>query len=166
MDFITILLVFKGFTTIFVVVDRWSKFEHFIPLKYDFTSVVVFDTFHSECEDTWHSKINCQWSWQKKISAIFGDIYSKLWALNSQCHMLTTHKLTGKLKLWRNDWSLISDVLLLPTHVNGLIGFHGHSYGIIPFFIVVHGWSLLKLFLAVIPPPCFHTFHMIKILQR
>lgn len=45
MDFITILLVFKGFTTIFVVVDRWSKFEHFIPLKYDFTSVVVFDTF-------------------------------------------------------------------------------------------------------------------------
>lgn len=45
MDFITALPVSKGFTVILFVVDRLSKFGHFIPLKSDITSAIVADAF-------------------------------------------------------------------------------------------------------------------------
>lgn len=45
MDFITALSTLKGFTVILVVVDRLSKFAHFAPLKSDFSSAIVADTF-------------------------------------------------------------------------------------------------------------------------
>ncbi|KAK2387836.1 hypothetical protein QL285_061576 [Trifolium repens] len=45
MDFITGLPISYGYTTIMVVVDRLTKFAHFIPLKSDFTSKVVAEAF-------------------------------------------------------------------------------------------------------------------------
>nr|KYP54676.1 Retrovirus-related Pol polyprotein from transposon 17.6 [Cajanus cajan] len=45
LDFITNLPISNGFSTIMVVVDRLSKFGHFIPLKAVYTSKVVADTF-------------------------------------------------------------------------------------------------------------------------
>jgi len=44
-DFITTLPISKGFSVIFVVVDRLSKFGHFIPLKADFSSRAVAYAF-------------------------------------------------------------------------------------------------------------------------
>ncbi|WVZ21224.1 hypothetical protein V8G54_008546 [Vigna mungo] len=47
MDFITQLPMSQGFTTIFVVIDRLSKFGHFIPMKSDFNSQSVAEAFIS-----------------------------------------------------------------------------------------------------------------------
>ena len=47
MDFITNLPPSRGYATIFVVVDRLSKFAHFIPLKAAFNSKSVADAFIS-----------------------------------------------------------------------------------------------------------------------
>ncbi|MED6210333.1 hypothetical protein PIB30_118622 [Stylosanthes scabra] len=45
MDFIVSLSNSAGFSVILVVVDRLTKYAHFIPLKHDFTSKVVAETF-------------------------------------------------------------------------------------------------------------------------
>jgi len=43
--FITSLPLFVGYFTIMVVVDRLSKFSHFIPLKTDYPSKIVAEVF-------------------------------------------------------------------------------------------------------------------------
>jgi hypothetical protein len=48
MDFITGLPKSKGFEAIFVVVDRLSKYCHFIPLKHPYTARSLADTFCKE----------------------------------------------------------------------------------------------------------------------
>ena len=45
MDFITNLPLSHGYSTIMVVIDRLSKFEHFIPLKPGFTNKSVANAF-------------------------------------------------------------------------------------------------------------------------
>nr|KYP63363.1 Retrotransposable element Tf2 [Cajanus cajan] len=45
MDFIVGLLSSKGFTAIFVVVDRLTKIAHFMPLKTGFTAKIVATVF-------------------------------------------------------------------------------------------------------------------------
>lgn len=45
MDFITRLPPSNGYTVILVVVDRLSKYGHFAPLKADFSSLKVAETF-------------------------------------------------------------------------------------------------------------------------
>jgi len=45
MDFITALPSFQGYTVIMVVIDRLSKFAHFLSLKTGFTSKQVEEVF-------------------------------------------------------------------------------------------------------------------------
>jgi len=45
MDFITNLPLSSGYSTITVVIDRLSKFAHFIPLKFGFNSKIVAEAF-------------------------------------------------------------------------------------------------------------------------
>jgi len=45
MDFITALPPSQGYSVIMVIIDKFSKFGHFIPLKADFTSKIVAEVF-------------------------------------------------------------------------------------------------------------------------
>lgn len=45
MDFVCGLLLSKGYSVIFVVIDRLSKYGYFVPLKYDFSSTSVAKVF-------------------------------------------------------------------------------------------------------------------------
>lgn len=47
MDFITVLLVLKGFAIILVIVDWLSKFYHFLPMKIEFNDIMVAEAFIS-----------------------------------------------------------------------------------------------------------------------
>jgi len=48
MDFIIGLLKSKGYTAILVVVDRLSKYSHFIPLKHPYTAKMLAEIFTME----------------------------------------------------------------------------------------------------------------------
>lgn len=48
MDFITGLPKVKGVDSIFVVVDRLSKYAHFIPIKHPYTARAVVEIFAKE----------------------------------------------------------------------------------------------------------------------
>lgn len=45
MVFITGLPNYGGFTAIMVVIDRLSKYSHFVPLKSDYSSKIVAEAF-------------------------------------------------------------------------------------------------------------------------
>ena len=48
MDFITGLPKFKGYEAIFVIVDRLSKYAHFLPLKHPYTAKTLAEVFVKE----------------------------------------------------------------------------------------------------------------------
>lgn len=48
MDFIEGLLSSNGYTVIMVVVDRLTKYAHFVPLKHPFTAIIVAKAFVSD----------------------------------------------------------------------------------------------------------------------
>lgn len=96
MDFIIGLPISKGFVVIWVVVDRLSKFGHFISLKSDFSSTIVMLHFYK-------ASLNYM-IFQNQLVQIeigfflddFRDLFSKQWELYCQYPRLIIHSLIAK----------------------------------------------------------------------
>lgn len=60
MDFIGGLPKFRGMDTIFVVVDRLSKYAHFCPLAHPYSATQVAALFIHDNAFTWFSPLHCK----------------------------------------------------------------------------------------------------------
>lgn len=59
LDFIEGLPNSHGVDTILVIVDRFLKYGHFVPLKHPFTALTVANLFLKEVKVTWISGFDC-----------------------------------------------------------------------------------------------------------
>lgn len=59
MDFIEGLPTSQGVDAIMVVVDRLSKYAHFVTLKHPFSAKIVVAAFVKNCETSWLSSFYC-----------------------------------------------------------------------------------------------------------
>lgn len=64
MDFIESLPYSNGFYVI-MVVDRFSKYAHLVPLTHPCTAMNVAKAFYQQhCAPPWRAHLNFEWSWQ------------------------------------------------------------------------------------------------------
>jgi GTP:adenosylcobinamide-phosphate guanylyltransferase len=61
MDFIEGFLKVRGKSMILTVVDRFSKFVHFITFVHSYSAPLVAKAFFEGIVATWLSVLNCQW---------------------------------------------------------------------------------------------------------
>lgn len=96
MDFIEMLPKSKGFDTILVVVDRMTRFSHFITLAHRFIATIVARNLM----DSMFKFMGCQGQWSpteiRYSQVSFGKPCSRGWRLGCDCHQLTIQKQMGK----------------------------------------------------------------------
>jgi len=135
MDFITGLPLAHGCSVILVVVDRLSKFAHFIPLPADFTAPKVAEAFLKNV-------ISVHGIPQSIVSDRDKVFTSKFWeqccgkqgimlARSSAYHPETNVKLRSLIDVWKCTY----DALLKKIHETGTSYCHGQLIAIILLFI-------------------------------
>lgn len=99
MDFIIGLQSSKGFTVIYVIIDRLLKFGHFIPLKNDFSSTVVVEAFIHNVVKLHGVTKSIVSDRDRTFLSNFGDTFFRQWAQPYQCLLPIIHKRMGRLEL-------------------------------------------------------------------
>lgn len=99
MDFIVGLLLFKGYTIIYVIIDRLSKFRYFIPLMKDFNSITMVEAFIHNVVKLHGIPRSIVVDRDRTFMRKFGNIYSMLWELLWQCLWHTIHRRMHNQKL-------------------------------------------------------------------
>lgn len=84
MDFIEGLPKSKGFTVILVIVDRYTKYSHFIPLKHPFTAATVVELFLNNVVKLHSMPLTITLDRDKKFTSKFWSELFKRWGTKLQ----------------------------------------------------------------------------------
>lgn len=154
MDFIEGLPQFSMANAILVVVDKFSKFAHFLPLKNPFSAVVVAKVFFD--------MVFCLHGLPKTIISDRDCVFtSRFWQLLFRSPALvlasvrrTTHKLMVKPSKSTSVLRPICVALYTPVQLSGVAGFSSPN----------NGTSVLLILQWVVPPLRFYTAILLGIL--
>ena len=98
MDFITGLSKSKGHNVIMVVVDRLTKYVHFIELSHPFITSIVTNFFLENIQKLHGTPKVILVIVILSLLVTFGNIYSHVWVLNWLIVLHTIHNQMGKLR--------------------------------------------------------------------
>jgi hypothetical protein len=121
-DFIDGLPKCEGYSVIFVIVDRFTKYAHFLPLNHPYTSQLMATIFFNNIVRLHGLPKTIVSDGDKVFSSNFWKELFKL--MDTQlCMSSAYHAQTdGQTKKLINVWRLISDVVPVPLLANGCIG--------------------------------------------
>lgn len=107
MDFIEGLPKSAGYSVILVVVDRHTKYAHFIPLKHPFSAPVVAKAFLEAVVKLHGPPLTIVSDRDKVSQATFGGICSNYGTPSCTCLLHTTHKLMVRVRESISAWKCI-----------------------------------------------------------
>lgn len=131
MDFIVGLPLSFGFTAILAVVDRLSKYGHFIPLKSDFNSKTVAELFMNHIVKL-HGMPRSIVSDRDKVFT--SSFWKNLFAMQGTTLNMSTPTILNQmdnLRLSTSAWKCTCDVSLSTILRAGIRCLHGLSIGTI-----------------------------------
>ncbi|XP_050117661.1 uncharacterized protein LOC126595396 [Malus sylvestris] len=136
MDFIEGLPSVNGRNAILVVVDRLSKYDHFIPIKHPYTAPQIADVFIHEVFRLHRMPASIVSDHDSIFLSAFWTAFFK----NQQttlCKSSAYHPQSdGQTEVLKEYWSTICAILSWTNQLLGSIGFHGRNGGSSPVHLV------------------------------
>jgi len=141
MDFIEGLPKSKGFSVIMVVIDRLTKFSHFMPLKHPYTTNSIAQLFLGNVVKLYGLPSTIVSDRDTIFLSKFWKELFKLYRVN--LHLSTAYhpQSDGKLRESIGVLNCILDVLYRILHTLGNLCYHWLNFGIIP--LSTHHWGVL-----------------------
>lgn len=158
MDFVEGLPNAKDKSVIFVIVDRLSKFAHFIPVSHPYTIVSIAQVFFEHIFKLYEmpKSIICDWD-----VTFTGTFWKELLTCKELALILlhpTIPRPMGKQRWLIELLKCICAVSQATGQRNGYDGFYGLSIAIIPTSTPLLGGPLMRLFTVHHPPHFYLMF--------
>lgn len=134
MDFIVGLPKSRGYEAVFIIVDRLSKYSHFVAIKHPYTPRTIAGIFVQKVVRYMVSQVQLLVIVIRCLLVFFGKSYLSCKGRSYKCHQHTTLNRMVNLRSLIGVWKRIYVVSPLNNLELGPIGFLRRNYGLIPLF--------------------------------